>query len=57
MDSKPLRVTIWNEFRHEKANPEVAAFYPDGMHEALAAPSAPPATRSAPPPWTSRSMA
>ena len=38
MDGKPLRVTIWNEFRHEKANPEVAALYPDGMHEALAAP-------------------
>jgi trehalose utilization protein len=34
---KPVRVTVWNEFRHEKANPEVTALYPDGMHETLAA--------------------
>jgi trehalose utilization protein len=36
--SEPLRVTIWNEFRHERANREVGAIYPDGIHEALAAP-------------------
>ncbi len=30
------RVTVWNEFRHEKKNPEVAAIYPDGMHETIA---------------------
>jgi trehalose utilization protein len=36
--SEPLRVTIWNEFRHERANREVGAIYPDGIHEALAVP-------------------
>ncbi|MCI0576923.1 MAG: ThuA domain-containing protein [Chloroflexi bacterium] len=30
------RVTIWNEFRHEKRNAKIAAIYPDGMHEAIA---------------------
>lgn len=34
--SKPISVTIWNEFRHEKTKPQVAAIYPDGIHEALA---------------------
>jgi trehalose utilization protein len=32
----PIRVTVWNEFRHEKKNPRVAAIYPRGMHEAIA---------------------
>lgn len=32
----PLRITIWNEFRHEKANPKVAEIYPRGMHAAIA---------------------
>ena len=32
-----LRVLVWGEFRHEKKNPKVAALYPDGMHEAIAA--------------------
>jgi trehalose utilization protein len=36
--SAALRVTVWNEFRHERSNPKVAAIYPDGIHEALAAP-------------------
>ncbi len=36
--SAALRVTVWNEFRHERSNPAVAAVYPDGIHEALAAP-------------------
>lgn len=31
------RVTVWNEFRHEKQNPKVAAIYPEGIHGALAA--------------------
>jgi trehalose utilization protein len=31
-----LRVTIWNEHRHERENPAVAAVYPEGIHEALA---------------------
>ena len=32
----PIRVTVWNEYRHEKENPKVAAVYPDGIHVALA---------------------
>lgn len=31
-----VRVTIWHEFFHEHINEEVAALYPDGMHECLA---------------------
>jgi trehalose utilization protein len=31
-----LRITIWNEYRHEKANPKVAEIYPRGMHAAIA---------------------
>jgi trehalose utilization protein len=30
------RVTVWNEFRHEKTNPAVKAIYPDGMHAVIA---------------------
>jgi trehalose utilization protein len=37
-EQKPLRVTVWNEFRHEKQSDDVRAVYPDGIHEALAAP-------------------
>lgn len=33
----PLSVLVWGEFRHEKKNPKVAAIYPDGMHETIAA--------------------
>ena len=32
----PIRVTVWNEFRHEKKNPAVAKIYPEGMHHAIA---------------------
>lgn len=32
------RVTIWNEGVHEKTHAEVAAVYPNGIHEVLAAP-------------------
>ena len=32
-----IRVTVWNEFRHEKSSPKVAAIYPKGMHETIAA--------------------
>ena len=32
------RVTVWNEYRHEHANPVVAGIYPQGIHEAVAAP-------------------
>jgi trehalose utilization protein len=31
-----IRVTVWNEFRHEKKNAEVIKVYPKGMHEAIA---------------------
>lgn len=27
-----MRVTIWNEFRHEREYPKVAEIYPEGMH-------------------------
>jgi trehalose utilization protein len=32
-----IRITVWNEFRHEKENPKVQAVYPDGIHTAIAA--------------------
>jgi trehalose utilization protein len=31
------RVTIWNEFRHEKSDAEVTKIYPKGIHQAIAA--------------------
>lgn len=34
--SKKIRVTVWNEFRHEKKNEKVKKMYPDGMHKAIA---------------------
>jgi trehalose utilization protein len=34
--SHPPRVTVWNEFRHEKTHEAVAQVYPDGIHEAIA---------------------
>ena len=34
--STPIRVTVWNEFRHEKRNDKVKAVYPDGMHAVIA---------------------
>jgi trehalose utilization protein len=37
MKPAPIRVTVWGEFRHEKTNPKVAALYPGGMHETIAA--------------------
>ena len=30
------RVTVWNEFKHEKRNPVITEIYPQGMHEAIA---------------------
>ena len=30
------RVTIWNEFRHENKNEQVARIYPEGLHSTLA---------------------
>lgn len=38
MNPAQIRVTVWSEYRHEKKNPKVAALYPQGMHEAIAAP-------------------
>ena len=35
------RITIWNEFRHEKENETVRLIYPNGIHEAIAAGIAP----------------
>jgi trehalose utilization protein len=31
-----IRVTVWNEFRHEKTDQEVADVYPDGIHAQIA---------------------
>ena len=33
----PIRVTIWNEGRHEKTNEQIKKLYPKGMHGAIAA--------------------
>jgi len=30
-----MKITIWNEFRHEQSKPEVAEIYPHGIHKAL----------------------
>jgi trehalose utilization protein len=37
MSNSSIRVTVWNEFRHEKTNATCKTLYPDGMHEAIAA--------------------
>jgi len=34
--SQPIRVTVWNEFRHEKKNEVVRNLYPDGIHATIA---------------------
>lgn len=31
-----LRVTVWNEFKHEREYEEIAKVYPDGIHECIA---------------------
>ncbi|ADE02931.1 ThuA domain-containing protein [Haloferax volcanii] len=31
-----VTVTVWNEYRHEKEDDEVAAVYPDGIHATIA---------------------
>jgi trehalose utilization protein len=33
---KPIRVTVWNEGRHEKTHAEIKAVYPEGMHAVIA---------------------
>ncbi|HUT93593.1 MAG TPA: ThuA domain-containing protein [Thermoguttaceae bacterium] len=37
MGAEPIRVTVWNEFVHEKTSEAVAQVYPDGIHAAIAA--------------------
>ncbi len=34
--SETIRVTVWNEGRHEKESEEVRAVYPEGIHGAIA---------------------
>jgi trehalose utilization protein len=34
--TKKIRVTVWNEFLHEKTNETVKKLYPDGMHATIA---------------------
>lgn len=36
MQMAPIKVTVWNEFLHEKENPAVAKVYPDGIHTVIA---------------------
>src|SRR5690554_5614521 len=31
-----LRVTVWNEYRHEKNNAKIGRIYPEGIHGAIA---------------------
>lgn len=33
---KVIRVTVWNEYRHEKMDEKVSKIYPDGIHTAIA---------------------
>lgn len=35
--TRSVRVTVWNEFIHEKEDEEVKKLYPDGMHAVIAA--------------------
>ncbi|QQE13539.1 ThuA domain-containing protein [Planctomycetota bacterium] len=35
MSTKPIRVTVWHEHKHEKLNKTVAELYPDGMHAVM----------------------
>jgi trehalose utilization protein len=37
MADKPIRVTVWNEFIHERTVASTREIYPDGIHEVLAA--------------------
>ena len=31
-----MKVTVWNEYRHEQQHEEVRKIYPDGIHQVLA---------------------
>jgi trehalose utilization protein len=37
MSNEPIRVTIWNEFLHERESAAVGKIYPEGIHAVLAA--------------------
>jgi len=32
-----IRVTVWNEYRHERENEFIGSVYPEGIHGAIAA--------------------
>ena len=34
--TRQIRVTVWNEYRHERAEESIRAVYPDGIHQAIA---------------------
>ena len=34
--SNKIRVTVWNEGRHEKRDAQIGAVYPQGIHGAIA---------------------
>ncbi|MFY9986147.1 MAG: hypothetical protein WAK31_15390 [Chthoniobacterales bacterium] len=34
--NQTIKITIWNEGRHEKIHPNVAQIYPGGIHGAIA---------------------
>jgi len=34
--SKKIRITVWNEFRHEKSDERVKSIYPEGIHHTIA---------------------
>jgi trehalose utilization protein len=36
MMGEAIKVTVWNEFRHEKLHDSVRTVYPDGMHAVIA---------------------
>lgn len=36
VETKPIRVTIWNEYVHETKDPNVASIYPLGIHHVIA---------------------
>lgn len=36
--AEAIRVTVWNEYRHEREHESVRSVYPDGIHQALAEP-------------------
>ncbi len=37
VNGRGTRVTVWNEFRHERSEPAIRAIYPDGIHGAIEA--------------------